>query len=356
MASVAELQHRAASKLVVVLRPVPKHIYTSLCISFLEQAGQIVEFKRIKSKIYATFSTTSTATLACETLNGKCVPGAGTVPVSVQLYTHNFAGWRSSPTPTKLEHPTLPQPTPSSEYQQNNKPATPTPTSTLHFTGRYLLQLIKIIASASSSPVAGNDKLIRVLTLKRKNHTKEICESFGCTRALFDFDRVQCLELRKGQKKVVAFVPGDGCRPYTACALLLQVPKTWTIISVDPAMNSEKALQLTKDQPRLHCLGTTLESISLDESPVSDALRHADVAVVLAVHSHAPLQSFWTKLSSLPIPKICVSIPCCGDYGWLATKDLQYQYVDGEINSRGANTVLVYASGGGGGGKGEGGE
>jgi len=64
---------------------------------------------------------------------------------------------------------------------------------------------------------------------------------------------------------------------------------------------------------------------------------------VLAVHSHAPLQSFW---SSLPVHlhRICVSIPCCGDYGWLSTGDLRERYVDHEIVGAGlgTDTVLVY--------------
>ena len=74
--------------------------------------------------------------------------------------------------------------------------------------------------------------LMRVLTGKRRCQAKEVCESFAATRALFDFDRKHGLGLRGNGgggsgKRVCVFVPGDGCRPYTACALLLQAPRSW---------------------------------------------------------------------------------------------------------------------------------
>ena len=205
------------------------------------------------------------------------------------------------------------------------------------FSGRYLMRLLRIAGSTNTS---SNTTLVRMLTSRRSNHATEICESFAATQALFDFDRHHNLGLRQMQK-VAAFIPRDGCRPCTAAALLLQVPTTWTAFSIDPALASGKAAALLTDQPRLHLVPSTLEMLTLDEPPLCDVMAAADAVVVLAVHSHAPLQSFWSRLPS-SVLRVCVSIPCCGDYGWLSTDDLRQQYMDGEINSAGADTVLVY--------------
>ena len=334
LASIQQLQANSESKRTVVVKPIPKHLYSSVVLSFLEQAGQITEFKRIKKKLYAHYSTPTTAALAIQTLHGTTLPGTS-IPVSVQLYQHQYAEWRHEKKETKRE--------PERQTKKKSAPMTPATTTTpprTTFTGRYLLQLLKIVASSIKAP--NLHPLVKILTMKRKNHVKETCESFAATRALFDFDQRHRLNLRNGQKNIVAFVPGDGCRPYTASTLMLQVPNTWTIFSIDPALATNKASALTGAHPRLHCIGKTLESISLDDPPFSHALQHADVIVVLAVHSHAPLQAFWSSQLPSNVHKIAVSIPCCGDYGWLKTNDLQYQYIDGEIDSPGANTVLVY--------------
>lgn len=48
-----------------------------------------------------------------------------------------------------------------------------------------------------------------------------------------------------------------------------------------------------------------------------DELVSGDTAamrVVLCVHSHAPLPEFYAKLRA---PKVCISLPCCADYGLL---------------------------------------
>ena len=391
MASISELQARSLMAKTVIVKPVPKHIYSSVVCLFLEKAGQITEFKRIKNKVFADFSTSTTAILAVEQLNNTCFSGSS-IPVTVELYKHKFADWRAK---TEFNAPdaklsTNLQKNVVEEKQQqkvkeNRATVIKKPKPTM-FTGRYLLQLLKIVASSatttsstSSSPTIttttnnsnsnGDDnnddhdddnnndddnnsssssitELIKILTMKRKNHTKEICESFAATRALFDFDHHHHLNLRRGNKNVVAIIPGDGCRPYTSAALMLQVPKTWTVFSVDPAMG-KKVSKLY--HPRLHCIGSTLESLSFNEPPLNTMLMNANAVVILAVHSHAPLQTFWSSLQSLQkishIPKIAISIPCCGDHGWIQTKDLQYQYVDGEIKSQGSNTVLVYSVG-----------
>lgn len=148
------------------------------------------------------------------------------------------------------------------------------------------------------------------------------------------------MNLRKGNKKVVVFVPGDGCKPYTSAALLLQTPQSWTCISIDPALKTNKTVTIDQNEPRLCIQPIALEEMDLTEPSIANRLNEADAIVVLAVHSHAPLQSFWSKLPANKL-RICVSVPCCGDYGWLSTNDLKEKYMDHEIESQ-ANTILVY--------------
>ena len=214
--------------------------------------------------------------------------------------------------------------------------------SSSSFTGQHLITLLRIAGNSTNTRTAA---LVHLLTKKRTNHAKEISESFGATKALFDYDRKNKLQLRQGNKKVVVFVPGDGCKPYTSAALLLQTPSTWTCVSIDPALKTNKTTTIDQDEPRLCIRPMLLEEINLmDDLFIFNLLREADAIVILAVHSHAPLQSFWSKLLCdwKNKIKICISIPCCGDYGWLSTNDLKEKYVDYEIESSGANTILIY--------------
>ena len=44
MASISELQARSLMAKTVIVKPVPRHIYSSVVCLFLEKAGQITEF------------------------------------------------------------------------------------------------------------------------------------------------------------------------------------------------------------------------------------------------------------------------------------------------------------------------
>ena len=57
---------------------------------------------------------------------------------------------------------------------------------------------------------------------------------------------------------------------------------------------------------------------------VASSLYH-----VLGVHCHAPVQQFYSRLAS---PKYCISLPCCGDCGFLAREPF-HQYEDVEVLS-----------------------
>lgn len=58
-----------------------------------------------------------------------------------------------------------------------------------------------------------------------------------------------------------------------------------------------------------------MHRILLEELP-SDLVEcdSSTVRVVLGVHTHAPIAAFYERLAA---PKVCVSLPCCADFGLL---------------------------------------
>ena len=327
---------KASAKATIIVKPVPKHVLSSAVVLWLENEGHIIEFQRVRTVVYATYSTPETAAFAVERLHGKLLGEGG--PVTVEIFENRGTVALSKEGASAHENVKSSKGAgaAAAEVQEAQADAGEVEKIVLPgepqgggFTGLYIVQLLRLTSSTNRSTAS----LARLLSNKRPSQAKEICESFGATRALFDFDRVHGLGLR--EKRVVAIVPGDGCRPYTSSALLLQVPQSWVCYSVDPLLASGKALAVARDQPRLTLVPALLEDFTLPD------LADVDAVVILAVHSHAPLQSFWTKLPDT-LQRVCVSIPCCGDYGWLSTSDLKVRYVDREIDCPTANTVLVY--------------
>ena len=176
--------------------------------------------------------------------------------------------------------------------------------------------------------------------------------------------------------RVTAFVPGDGCQPSTACTLALTVPSAWRIYSIDPALSKFDAAPSLAG--RVSIVPTTLEAVDPSnllpeedlqaetgaasaesssgvglggggddddggsatvQSSSQAAPNETELYVILAVHCHAPLTEFWHRLPP-SVPKVCVSLPCCADHGWL-TEAPVCSFVDPEIPS-GANTIHIY--------------
>jgi hypothetical protein len=203
------------------------------------------------------------------------------------------------------------------------------PTFGAGFTGLYLVRLLRLWRQKRENAAAL--PLLRIVTAPRSKQTKEVCESMGVVQALFDFGNAHQLELM--QMKALVFVPGDGNRPNTAAALCLQVPDSWRIYSIDPALHKFETSTLGAAASRLHVVPTMLEDF------VVPAERGFDICIVLAVHCHAPLTEFWARLPRC-MPAVCVSLPCCGDHGWLSSEP-QAITKDPEIPSQ-KNTLFIY--------------
>jgi len=166
--------------------------------------------------------------------------------------------------------------------------------------------------------------LLRVLTKSRFQHAKEISENFGAVCALRQaIDATPGLEWSDlVKKRVHVYIPGDGRRPYTAAAVTLTTPGTWSVWSIDPLMmaefcQDESAPQKKKNggkknplggmSKRLTCVRGISEDFDIPQSP-------CDLSIVLAVHSHCPLSELFERI---PTPRLCISMPCCGQCGLL---------------------------------------
>ena len=130
---------------------------------------------------------------------------------------------------------------------------------------------------------------------------------------------------------------GDGKYPLTAATMALNYPYPgWEFVSIDPLMepliDTEHKLVQVRDKsqnyimPPLPLLSPSTSSMNSSEEDTDEQeVKYVDI--VLACHSHAPLQEFWDRVlerhrsiasedssPSSPCRAICVTMHCCADY------------------------------------------
>lgn len=146
---------------------------------------------------------------------------------------------------------------------------------------------------------------------------------------------------------VTVYVLGDGKRPLSAAALCLHMPSSWKYVSIDPLLEVD-GVDLGEeygDRFRLFpgfsqdfdlsctCLprSSTMDSTSNQEPPL---------AIVVALHSHAPLSEFWLRLGGR---KVAVTMECCAQYSELhsAGEVPVMEFEDFEVYSP-KRTVKIY--------------
>jgi hypothetical protein len=148
-------------------------------------------------------------------------------------------------------------------------------------------------------------------------NAKEITESMAAYHAV---RRTKMFALN--DPEVVLLAVGDGHTPRTAG--LFAFRSAWTCYSVDPVMRDRQY-----PIKRLYLTNKKIE----DTIPIV-----AKKAVIVAVHSHAPLQAAFEKVHAEH--KVVVAIPCCYKQE-LNDKKPDYEYVDKAIWSQ-KNKVKVW--------------
>jgi hypothetical protein len=133
------------------------------------------------------------------------------------------------------------------------------------------------------------------------------------------------------------YVLGDGVQPFTSILLAALLPVQYRIYSIDPMLNYSKE-QLGGDNElvnriSLHaCLSQDFEVPATDDAAI--------ISVLIACHSHAPMQQFWDRVNT---KKIAISMPCCGKDISLLNMSPVLEYEDYEVWSP-KRKIYIYSS------------
>lgn len=240
--------------------------------------------------------------------------------------------------------------------------------------GTYLMKLLKL---SSSSTIGDRQPLIDAMIDARhgNKHSKELSESMAMVNAIYKLNDLVSI-LSTVHSRVRVYVLADGVMPLTSIIMCLFFPM-WTYTSIDPILDYDTSVlgvyasriicvkSMSQDfDLTLHPTGDALcadaaicvsrisdgegaascvPKVSQTESPSVRHLKEKTLHIVIACHSHAPLQEFWNRV---PGPKACVSMPCCGKtWSNLEDKPLDV-YEDYEVFSPKRRIHLYWNDGG----------
>lgn len=132
-----------------------------------------------------------------------------------------------------------------------------------------------------------------LLALKVFPNAKEISESMAAFAAV----RFQAGNPEAMRAPATVVVVGDGATPRTAAMFAFRT--RWNVISIDPAL-------------RLDPRWSAIKRLTIFPGKIEDwpGIETEEPVVVVAVHSHAPLEVAWEKVRTAS-RKIAVAIPCC---------------------------------------------
>jgi len=202
-------------------------------------------------------------------------------------------------------------------------------------TGKYIMQLLHI----SSLCIEDNKQIIRTL-LNTNNTSKEITESFAMFNGLQTLLKKQRINTNDITNANV-YVIGDGIIPFTSMILSLLLPYNFLIHSIDPILDFDiSTLGNNQNTKRIKIIKKMSQDYVITDSNDSD---ENSISIVIACHSHAPLEEFWNRLSTSR-RRLAVSLPCCGKY-WSIMKHVSpiMEYDDYEIFSP-RRRVYLYSS------------
>lgn len=181
----------------------------------------------------------------------------------------------------------------------------------------YLVRLLRLCHARADS------RLLDLLTRKREQQAKEVSEAMATVEA------VKRLTAKHNIDKCDVYVLGDGKEPIASAALAMHFP--WNYRSIDPiaACESIRDIPCGEGTAQIEIVRAMSQDVEVDST--------AGFSLVIACHSHAPLQEFYDRV---PRPKACVAIPCCSKYCEMRETPL-YEYEDFEIYSP-RRKVFIY--------------
>ena len=174
------------------------------------------------------------------------------------------------------------------------------------------------------------DQMVRLhcapdlIALKLFPNAKEVTESFAAYNAMLD--HLSSGGLRPGEEEITGIFPGDGQTPRTGATFAFRT--AWECISIDPRMSPSWVTGRRKVD-RLVARRLRMEEMSV---------LCRTFAVVVAVHSHAPLPA--AVRAALNAEEVAiVAIPCCKQQALAIPPDIRYRD-DGILSP--CNEVLVW--------------
>eukprot|EP01038_Epipyxis_sp_PR26KG_P005607 gene5607-7739_t len=237
------------------------------------------------------------------------------------------------------------------------------------------------------------------------NNSKELSESIAMVDCIYKLGHLTRTSwMNPLNQKVIVYVIGDGVLPFTSIALALFLPYiTWQYVAIDPLLSFDKNRLGPNYSKRIHlfpiktqdfiipnnlsefydelsgnkdssvevtdCNSINNDSVSQDagndnatrtpyrnndenikvndtKNDINNIISSVDcsdvISIIIACHSHAPLQEFWDRLP--PHNKYCASLPCCGkSWSILSSTEPIHVYDDFEIYSPKRKIYLYHA-------------
>jgi hypothetical protein len=127
-------------------------------------------------------------------------------------------------------------------------------------------------------------------------NSKEITESVAAYMAIKKLDSIKL-----NSPNVVVYVIGDGHTPRTATTIASS--SNFTVHSIDPLLKNKKFKHCEKKK-----WFKRLQIHKIKSEDFTSIEKNCELSIVVAVHSHAPFEEFWSKI---PDPKVGIAIPCC---------------------------------------------
>ena len=229
--------------------------------------------------------------------------------------------------------------------------------------GLYLMKLLKL----SDISCIGNRQplMSALLNIRHGNkHAKELSESMAMVNAV---QKLGHLTRRSWENyhRVNVYTLADGIAPCTSMTMCLYFP-SWTYTSIDPILDFDTSclggfhstIRCVNEMSQNFVIATnnevtakdveTVESLNVplsvngDNTGCKNDSSEQVLSIVIACHSHAPLQEFWDRV---PCPKLCVSMPCCGKSWSNLNEEPLEVYDDFEVFSPKRRIFLYHSSG-----------
>lgn len=143
---------------------------------------------------------------------------------------------------------------------------------------------------------------------------KEITEAVAALRAVETYLRPMSFNTRRGGVRVICV--GDGSTP--RCGALFAAETAWDVWSVDPALKVREYRFRGAERLRL-----IAERSETSEHSIFSSETLADRALVIAVHSHAPLAETVRRVRAKQIA--VVAMTCCVPHDIARSPDVQYE-------------------------------